>query len=515
MQMHVSKLLVLEKLPKTYLNPKINERLIAAGLSYRDVLQKKYYGSSSIDNSANYKSDEITLQRKNASNKYPKILLSQQSINKKQIIVSTALNRNYPLQHLMNYNLNGAVSIRSISTTNFNYQSAAGATKPAIEGDDVKQQTSENPEHSSVKKTEETNENSKSQSSDDTQASAADVEVDKSNELVLDFLPEKPLPVDGDSSSLLLGMDPPLESLGLASWWPSGRVQYFMEFLHSTSGLDLEWWQAIIVTTIIFRVIAFPMVVMAQKNVAHLNNHMPKMQQLQDKMSDARQRGDVYESAILGGELQTFMKEKKVNPMKNVIPMFLQFPLFASMFVGLRGMANLPLESMMSGGLFWFHDLTIPDPYYLLPFFTSASLYLQIHLGADGMSTQNFGPMGKAVMKAMPVALFLFTMNFPAAIGFYWCTTNVISVTQAKLIRIESLRKILGIPKFIKWDEKKLPVKQKGAREAFRETLDNWRVQNEVADRRTVDATAFRDAGARKPKKTFKHDPTKPKASLR
>merc|ERR1712136_431422 len=316
--------------------------------------------------------------------------------------------------------------------------------------------------------TEENNENSKSQSSDDTQGSGADVEVEKSNELVLDFLPEKPLPVDGDSSSLLLGMDPSLESLGLASWWPSGRVQYFMEFLHSTSGLDLEWWQAIIVTTVIFRVIAFPLVVMAQKNVSHLNNHMPKMQQLQAKMTDARQRGDVYESAVLGGELQTFMKEKKVNPTKNVIPLFLQFPLFASMFIGLRGMANLPLESMMSGGLFWFHDLTIPDPYYLLPLFTSVSLYMQIHIGADGMSTQNFGPIGKTVMKAMPVLLFLFTMNFPAAIGFYWCTTNVISVAQAKVIRIESLRRILGIPKFIKWDEQKLPVKQKGVRGAFR-----------------------------------------------
>ena len=148
----------------------------------------------------------------------------------------------------MKYNLNGAVSIRSLSTTNINYQGTAGATKPAIEGDDVKPQTSDNPENSSVKKTEENNENSKSQSSDDTQGSGADVEVEKSNELVLDFLPEKPLPVDGDSSSLLLGMDPPLESLGLASWWPSGRVQYFMEFLHSTSGLDLQWWQAIIVS---------------------------------------------------------------------------------------------------------------------------------------------------------------------------------------------------------------------------------------------------------------------------
>ena len=81
--------------------------------------------------------------------------------------------------------------------------------------------------------------------------------------------------------------------------------------------------------TVIFRVIAFPLVIMAQKNVAHLNNHMPKMQQLQQKMTDARQRGDVYESAILGGELQTFMKEKGVNPLKNVIPLFLQFPLFA------------------------------------------------------------------------------------------------------------------------------------------------------------------------------------------
>ena len=148
----------------------------------------------------------------------------------------------------MNYNLNGAVSIRSLSTTNINYQGTAGATKPAIEGDDVKPQTSDNQENSSVQKTEENNENSKSQSSDDTQGSGADVEVEKSNELVLDFLPEKPLPVDGDSSSLLLGMDPSLESLGLASWWPSGRVQYFMEFLHSTSGLDLEWWQAIIVS---------------------------------------------------------------------------------------------------------------------------------------------------------------------------------------------------------------------------------------------------------------------------
>ena len=54
-----------------------------------------------------------------------------------------------------------------------------------------------------------------------------------------------------------------------------------------------------------------------------------------------------------------------------------QLPIFMSMFFGLRGMANLPLESMMHGGLFWFQDLTVADPFYALPLLTSASLYLQ------------------------------------------------------------------------------------------------------------------------------------------
>ena len=140
---------------------------------------------------------------------------------------------------------------------------------------------------------------------------------------------------------------------------------------------------------------------------------MPQMQQLQEKMTEARRRGDVYESAVLGGELQKFMKEKNVNPVKNVIPIMFQLPFFMSMFVGLRGMANLPLESMMTGGLFWWSDLTIPDPYYILPALTSLSLYMQIAIGADGMSAQGFGPMAKHAIKALPVGLFFITMNFP------------------------------------------------------------------------------------------------------
>merc|ERR1712038_923502 len=106
-----------------------------------------------------------------------------------------------------------------------------------------------------------------------------------------------------------------------------------MEILHSGTGLDLSWLQTIIITTMLMRTIAFPLVVIAQRNMSRLNNNMPQMQKLQEKMSDARQRGDMYDSAALGGEMQKFMKEKNINPFKNVIPPLCQMPFFMSMFL--------------------------------------------------------------------------------------------------------------------------------------------------------------------------------------
>ena len=77
-------------------------------------------------------------------------------------------------------------------------------------------------------------------------------------------------------------------------------------------------------------------------------------------------------------------------------------------------MANLPLESMTVGGAFWFFDLTVKDPFFLLPLATSATMYLQMYFAADGINMQQVGPLGKMFMKVMPFILFPLTMNFPA-----------------------------------------------------------------------------------------------------
>ena len=101
--------------------------------------------------------------------------------------------------------------------------------------------------------------------------------------------------------------------------------------------LGLEWFQSIAVATLCLRLLMFPVVLISQRNMAHMNNNMPQMGALQEKITDARRRGDMYEMAQLTQELQMFTSKKGINPIKNAMPMFLQFPVFMSFFFGLRG----------------------------------------------------------------------------------------------------------------------------------------------------------------------------------
>ena len=69
---------------------------------------------------------------------------------------------------------------------------------------------------------------------------------------------------------------------------------------------------------------------------------------------------------------------------------------------------------MTDGGLFWFTDLTVCDPYRLLPFITSGTLYIQLKLGTEGANLDAMSPITKKVLALMPVPLFFLTWNLPA-----------------------------------------------------------------------------------------------------
>ena len=92
------------------------------------------------------------------------------------------------------------------------------------------------------------------------------------------------------------------------------------------------------VTMFSSRLLVFPVVVYAQRNMAHMTNNAPEMARLQEKFTEARKRSDLYEMDKVQRKIQALMGgEGGVNPLKSFIPPFLQLPIFMSMFLGLRG----------------------------------------------------------------------------------------------------------------------------------------------------------------------------------
>lgn len=302
----------------------------------------------------------------------------------------------------------------------------------------------------------------------------------------LPLIPDVPAaPVQEIVNAVSASGEPTFASLGLGGdYWPVSLLQNSLEFIHVTCGLP--WWGTIALATVIIRACLTPIVVISQRNAAIMRNMMPEMQEIQLKISEARQMGNPIEMAQQNQELMMLMKTKGMNPIKNMLLPMAQAPIFISFFVGIRRMVNCPVESLQTGGILWFKDLTVMDPYYLLPLITCSTLALTIRLGTDGarMGTGQNPELVNYILNGLPIVIFPFIMKFPAAMVVYWASSNLCSLAQVKkfqtniktlslitflqfifqgmLFKIPAVRKFFNIPLIIKHDPSVIPNKPKG-----------------------------------------------------
>lgn len=244
-------------------------------------------------------------------------------------------------------------------------------------------------------------------------------------------IPDVPaVPIDGTFiQQLAANGEPTFSSLGLGGYSPVGLLQWALEYVHIS--LDLPWFATIALSTVIIRTLLTPLVIISQRNAAVMRNVLPEMQDCQNRVSEARQMGNSVEYAQANQELMGLMKSKGFNPLKNMLIPFAQMPIFLSYFIGIRRMVNTPVESLQTGGMLWFTDLTLADPYYMLPLLTSATLALTIHLGTDAVRVPGQdSPLVMILLKAIPIVIFPFIMNFPAAMVVYWASSNFCSLIQ-------------------------------------------------------------------------------------
>ncbi|CAF0720283.1 unnamed protein product [Rotaria sp. Silwood1] len=326
------------------------------------------------------------------------------------------------------------------------------------------------------------------------------------------YIPEPPtVPSDIPIEFLLNAAgEPALSTLGLGKWYlPTGWVQQGLDLIHANIGLP--WWATIMLGTLIIRTMTTPIAIYNQRSAAQMQIHMPKLQELQAKLQEARIRNDQLAIMRAGSDLMEFMKYSDIKPWKAMLGPFMQMPFFISLFLGIRGLANYPLESMMYGGVLWFPDLTVADPYYILPVFTAFTMFITMELGIEtGMRTANLGPIGRNALRVIPFLSLFFTVHFSSALTLYWATSNVISLVQSVVLRQPSIRKALRLPAPPpkKIDTK---IKKKKGLAGLRENYRNSKLLAEVEKRKQLGDDIFRRAGISSAVPTYKYDPTKVK----
>ena len=139
----------------------------------------------------------------------------------------------------------------------------------------------------------------------------------------------------------------------------------------------------------------------------------PRMQALKDRFKDDRQG--------LSQATMELYKKEKVNPMGGCLPMLVQIPIFISLYYVLIESVQLRLAPFM----FWIHDLSVMDPYYILPLIMGGSMFLQ-----QKLSPSVPDPAQAKMMMFLPVIFTVLFLHFPAGLVLYWVTNNLVSMAQ-------------------------------------------------------------------------------------
>ena len=172
-----------------------------------------------------------------------------------------------------------------------------------------------------------------------------------------------------------------LASLGLGGWGPVGLVQHTLDYLHASA--HLPWWVAIAGMTVLLRLVLVPVVVKMQRNAALLNNIRPELEAIQKRLKEFQQTGNKIMVAQETAKMLQLYHKHGCHPLKLIVMPLIQFPLFMSFFFGIRGMAYAPVASMKDGGIFWFTDLTVADPFFVLPVLACCSFLATIEVQAS------------------------------------------------------------------------------------------------------------------------------------
>ena len=196
--------------------------------------------------------------------------------------------------------------------------------------------------------------------------------------------------------------------------WLAMPMLIALKFLY---GYVHNYGIAIIILTILIKLIFWPLGNKSYKSMKEMQKLQPKMAALREKY-----KGD---KTKLSQESMALYKAHKVNPLGGCLPMVVQIPVFFGLYKSLL----YAIELRHSPFFWWIQDLSAKDPYYITPIVMGATMFIQQKMTPTGAD-----PMQAKIMLFMPIIFTFMFLNFPSGLVIYWLFNNVISIGQQMYI---------------------------------------------------------------------------------
>jgi len=183
-------------------------------------------------------------------------------------------------------------------------------------------------------------------------------------------------------------------------------LKFFFKYTHN-------YGVAIILLTIIIKVLFYPLTRKQYESMKDLQKLQPKMKDLREKFKNDKER--------LNKEVMDLYRTHKINPLGGCWPVLLQIPVFFALYKALLN----SIELRHAPFVFWIQDLAQKDPCYITPLIMGATMFLQ-----QKMTPTAGDPAQQKMMMMMPVVFTFLFLNFPSGLVLYWLVNNVLTIGQ-------------------------------------------------------------------------------------
>tara|TARA_B100000579_G_scaffold71684_1_gene54832 strand:+ start:853 stop:2538 length:1686 start_codon:yes stop_codon:yes gene_type:complete len=193
-------------------------------------------------------------------------------------------------------------------------------------------------------------------------------------------------------------------------WFLAAPIYWLLTQIDSLVG---NYGVSIILLTLVVKALFYKLSETQYKSMAGMRRIMPKMQQIKDRYGDDRMG--------LQKATMDLYKKEKINPFGGCLPMLVQMPVFIALYWVL--MESVELRHAPFVG--YLTDLSVRDPFFILPLLMGATMFLQTRL-----SPAPADPMQAKVMQLMPIMMTVLFLWFPSGLVLYWLTNGLLGILQ-------------------------------------------------------------------------------------